>query len=134
MTKIFDISTTIKIYVTSFNDTNTNCQQCGYNNIKTDPLFFLILHPTRKDMPLQELLECYRDSEKVDIRCLCETSEMVYNTLEIMSYPPCLLIQLGQLGVDRVNNAIPEPIIYIDDIRYYFKAAFLYDGFINSDF
>ena len=134
MTKIFEACKELLLYIRFNEDLTTRCHQCRHEGTVTHEHNFLVLHPSSKNMPLQECIDVYQEAQQVEgYRCdSCGSASSIFNTTQIQSCPPVLLIQLGQLGNHTDNCVTPDLEISINGTSYVFQSAIYYDGFFDS--
>ena len=124
------------MYIEYAEKVDTFCRNCERSLIVNDTHPFLVLHPTKQGMSLQSCIDHYQRPETLDdYRCdACSVigdGNLLY-TKTIISQPPVILIQLGQLGANGSYSVIPDELIEINSSVYSFYASIFYDGFFSS--
>ena len=134
MVKIFELCEHLPLYITFTEKLHTHCRECERVLCATHQHPFLVLHPTRKNMPLQECINNYTSPVKLpDYQCeQCGKKTRIYNRTEIFTNPPVIYIQLGQLGNQSDNCVTAAPEISINFFPYAFESAIFYDGYMDS--
>lgn len=130
ITQMFTACGWLSQYVKFHQNVKTQCKACGNDIIVESENMFLILHPSRQHMPLQECINKEYEAEKlVDYACdTCGSRDLMFNVVEITSSPSVIFIQLGQLGNDNNCCISIDPEISVNQHLYQFKSAIWYEG------
>ena len=137
MTKLFEQCRQLQLSVEFWTRETLSCVQtdCDQSNEPRNvQSYFLNVHPSRENVPLQECIDALMAPEEVTCTCeKCGHPEM-QQVMRISRNPRILLIQVTTpRNPNGRNNYIKiDHEISVNDVVYTFKSAIQYDGYVQD--